>query len=53
MVEEPKPSPQDETIKQVQKAMDACVLARAELYKVEMLLRACEKCMSNSKEAVK
>lgn len=42
-----EPSPQDEACQQIQKAMDACVLARAELYKAEMLLRVCNKCQAN------
>lgn len=40
-------SKQDEARIQLQKAMDACVLCRAELYKAEMLLRACNNCKAN------
>lgn len=49
-MDEPKPIPKSEACKQIEKAMDACVIARAELYKAEMELRKCNKCLANSKE---
>jgi hypothetical protein len=42
-----EPTTQEEVTTRARKVEDMCVELRAELYKLEMLLRKCNKCMAN------
>jgi hypothetical protein len=48
-----KPTPQEELVTLLRKLEGMSVDMRATCYRVEMLIRKCEKCLANSKEAVK
>jgi len=53
MNEKLEPSSQEELVTLLRKLEDISVDMRATCYRVEMLIRKCEKCLANSKEAVK